>query len=197
MPCRRRPHGVTASRASRDRRARCRCLGLLVRHRPRRGGNHLQGYDLQLTQHDHHGGGRRSTRAGWKYSLTGATGAAWERTPWRATQRAVTSSAGPAWCARRRARLVSGRSPRPRRSSQQRARRQVRLAGAGRADDDTDGKLSTATAAGGSQHRSSRCHSSRKQERSLLKDYLGHTPVLLVASAPRGPSADCPRRPQG
>jgi hypothetical protein len=41
---------------------------------------HRQGFDLQLTQYDDRG---------WRASLTSATGTAWERTPWRATQRAA------------------------------------------------------------------------------------------------------------
>jgi hypothetical protein len=34
-------------------------------------------------------GGRPSTRLAWKHSPTSATGTGWERTPWRATQRAA------------------------------------------------------------------------------------------------------------
>ena len=40
-----------------------------------------QGYDLQLTRYD---------EKGWReHSPTSATGTAWERTPWHATQRAA------------------------------------------------------------------------------------------------------------
>jgi hypothetical protein len=48
-----------------------------------------QGYDLQLTRYD--GRGWRATlyTTGMEYSPTSATGTGWERTPWRATQRAA------------------------------------------------------------------------------------------------------------
>jgi hypothetical protein len=47
-------------------------------------GMHRQGYDLQLTQYDE----RRATfyTTGMEHSPTSATGTAWERTPWHATQ---------------------------------------------------------------------------------------------------------------
>jgi len=50
---------------------------------------HRQGYDLQLAQYD--GQGWRATfyTTGMEHSPTSATGTAWERTPWRATQRAA------------------------------------------------------------------------------------------------------------
>jgi hypothetical protein len=58
-------------------------------------GMHRLGFDLQLTQYD----GRRWRATfyttGMEHSPTSATGTAWERTPWRATQRA-------AWVALRR-----------------------------------------------------------------------------------------------
>jgi hypothetical protein len=52
-------------------------------------GMHRQGYDLQLTQYDERG--RRATfyTTGMEHSPTSATGTAWERTPWHATQRAA------------------------------------------------------------------------------------------------------------
>jgi hypothetical protein len=48
-----------------------------------------QGYDLQLTRYDEKG--RRATfyTTGMEHSPTSATGTGWERTPWRATQRAA------------------------------------------------------------------------------------------------------------
>ncbi len=54
-----------------------------------------QGYDLQFTRYDK---GWRATFSDWdgKHSPTSVTGTGWERTPWRATQRA-------AWGALRRA----------------------------------------------------------------------------------------------
>jgi hypothetical protein len=48
-------------------------------------GMHRQGFDLQLTQYDDRGW--RATF--YTTGMTSATGAAWERTPWRATQRAA------------------------------------------------------------------------------------------------------------
>ena len=48
-----------------------------------------QGYDLQLTRYDEQG--RRATfyMSGMEHSPTSATGSAWERTAWRAVQRAA------------------------------------------------------------------------------------------------------------
>jgi hypothetical protein len=43
-----------------------------------------QGYDLQLTRYDD-----LLPTAGMEHSPTSATGTAWERTPWHATQRAA------------------------------------------------------------------------------------------------------------
>jgi hypothetical protein len=64
-----------------------------------------QGYDLQLTRYD--GRGWRATffTSGMEHSATSATGSAFERSPWKATQRA-------AWEALTRA---DGQSPEPRR----------------------------------------------------------------------------------
>jgi hypothetical protein len=50
---------------------------------------HRQGYDLQLTQYDDKGWRATFYTTGMERSPTSATGTAWERTPWRATQRAV------------------------------------------------------------------------------------------------------------
>jgi hypothetical protein len=51
-----------------------------------------QGYDLQLTRYD--GRGWRATffAAGVEHSATSATGTAWERSPWTATQRAASDA---------------------------------------------------------------------------------------------------------
>jgi len=67
---------------------------LLVRDRHVAGGMHRQGYDLQLTQYDDRGWRATFYTTGMEHSPTSATGTAWERTPWHATQRA-------AWEARR------------------------------------------------------------------------------------------------
>ena len=50
---------------------------------------HRQGYDLQLTQYDDRGWRATFYTTGMEHSPTSATGTAWERTPWRATQRAA------------------------------------------------------------------------------------------------------------
>src|SRR5262249_61911326 len=50
---------------------------------------HRQGYDLQLTQYDERGWRATCYTTGIEHSPTSATGTAWERTPWYATQRAV------------------------------------------------------------------------------------------------------------
>jgi hypothetical protein len=55
-----------------------------------------QGYDLQLTRYDEKGWRATFYTTGMEHSPTSATGTAWERTPWHATQRA-------AWEALRRA----------------------------------------------------------------------------------------------
>jgi hypothetical protein len=51
-------------------------------------GMHRQGFDLQLTQYDDRGWRATFYTSGMEHSPTSATGTAWERTPWRATQRA-------------------------------------------------------------------------------------------------------------
>src|SRR5262247_2514463 len=48
-----------------------------------------QGYDLQLTRYDERGWRATFYTTGMEHSPTSATGTAWERTPWRATQRAA------------------------------------------------------------------------------------------------------------
>src|SRR5215471_9159809 len=52
-------------------------------------GMHRQGYDLQLTQYDERGWRATFYTTGMEHSPTSATGTAWERTPWHATQRAA------------------------------------------------------------------------------------------------------------
>jgi len=52
-------------------------------------GMHGQGYDLQLTQYDERGWRATFYTTGMEHSPTSATGTGWERTPWRATQRAA------------------------------------------------------------------------------------------------------------
>jgi hypothetical protein len=52
-------------------------------------GMHRQGFDLQLTQYDDRGWRATFYTAGMEHSPTMATGTGWERTPWRATQRAA------------------------------------------------------------------------------------------------------------
>jgi hypothetical protein len=47
-----------------------------------------QGYDLQLTRYDEKGW-RATFYTTGEHSPTSATGTAWERTPWHATQRAA------------------------------------------------------------------------------------------------------------
>ena len=58
-----------------------------------------QGYDLQLTRYDERGWRATFYTMGMGHSPTSATGTGWERTPWRATQRA-------AWEALTKAKLV-------------------------------------------------------------------------------------------
>jgi hypothetical protein len=48
-----------------------------------------QGYDLQLTRYDDQGWRATFYTTGMEHSPTSATGTAWERTPWSATQRAA------------------------------------------------------------------------------------------------------------
>jgi len=50
---------------------------------------HRQGFDLQLTQYDERGWRATFYATGMEHSPTSATSTAWERTPWRATQRAA------------------------------------------------------------------------------------------------------------
>jgi hypothetical protein len=52
-------------------------------------GMHRQGFDLQLTQYDERGWRAAFYTTGMEHSPTSATGTAWERTPWHATQRAA------------------------------------------------------------------------------------------------------------
>ena len=59
-------------------------------------GMHRQGFDLQLTQYDERGWRATFYATGMEHSPTSATGTAWDRTPWQATQ-------GAAWEAARRA----------------------------------------------------------------------------------------------
>ena len=51
-----------------------------------------QGYDLQLTQYDERGWRATFYTTGMEHSPTRATGTAWERTPWHATQRAASEA---------------------------------------------------------------------------------------------------------
>ena len=46
-----------------------------------------QGYDLQLTRYDERGWRATFYTTGMEHSPTSATGTAWERTPWHATER--------------------------------------------------------------------------------------------------------------
>jgi hypothetical protein len=48
-----------------------------------------QGYDLQLTRYDEKGWRATFYTTGMEHSPTSTTGTGWERTPWRATQRAA------------------------------------------------------------------------------------------------------------
>jgi hypothetical protein len=57
-------------------------------------GMHRQGYDLQLTQYDERGWRATFYTTGMEHSPTSATGTAWERTPWHATQRAAWEALG-------------------------------------------------------------------------------------------------------
>src|SRR5262249_21629059 len=59
-------------------------------------GMHRQGFDLQLTQYDERGGRATFYTTGMEHSPTSATGTAWARTPWRATQRAAWEAVDPA-----------------------------------------------------------------------------------------------------
>jgi hypothetical protein len=48
-----------------------------------------QGFDLQLTRYDEKGWRATLYTTGVEHAPTSATGTAWERTPWHATQRAA------------------------------------------------------------------------------------------------------------
>jgi hypothetical protein len=48
-----------------------------------------QGYDLQLARYDEQGWRATFYPSGMEHSATSAIGSAWERTPWRAVQRAA------------------------------------------------------------------------------------------------------------
>lgn len=48
-----------------------------------------QGFDLQITRYDEQGWRVTFYTTGMEHSMTGATGTAWERTPWRAVQQAA------------------------------------------------------------------------------------------------------------
>jgi len=51
-----------------------------------------QGYDLQLTRYDEQGWRATFYPSGVEHSATSAVGSAWERTPWRAVQRAARAA---------------------------------------------------------------------------------------------------------
>ena len=70
-------------------------------------GMHRQGYDLRLTQYDDRGWRATFYTTGMEHSPTSATGTAWERTPWRATQRA-------AWALKRAEAAFVAHAPRAR-----------------------------------------------------------------------------------
>jgi hypothetical protein len=50
---------------------------------------HRQGFDPQFTQYDDRGWRATFCVTGMEHSPTSATGTAWERMPWHATQRAA------------------------------------------------------------------------------------------------------------
>jgi len=64
-------------------------------------GMHRQGFDLRLTQYADRGWRAPFYTTGMEDSPTSATGTAWERMPWHATQRA-------AWEALRGGKLTTG-----------------------------------------------------------------------------------------
>jgi hypothetical protein len=66
--------------------------GFMVRYRAVAVGMAWQGYDLQLTRCDEKGWRATFYTTGMEHSPTSATGTAWERTPWRATQRAARAA---------------------------------------------------------------------------------------------------------
>ena len=51
-----------------------------------------EGYDLQLTRYDEQGWRATFYPSGMEHSATSAIGSAWERTPWRAVQRAASAA---------------------------------------------------------------------------------------------------------
>ena len=53
------------------------------------GGMARQGYDLSLTRYANEGGRATFYVTGREHSVTGATGSAWEPTPWQAVQGAA------------------------------------------------------------------------------------------------------------
>jgi hypothetical protein len=57
-------------------------------------GMRRQGFDLQLTLYDERGWRATFYTIGMEHSPTSATGTAWERTPWHATQRAAWEALG-------------------------------------------------------------------------------------------------------
>ena len=57
-------------------------------------GMHRQGFDLQLTQYDDRGWRATFYMTGIEHSPTSATGTAFERTPWHATQWAAWEALG-------------------------------------------------------------------------------------------------------
>ena len=56
------------------------------------GGMARQGYDLSLTRYDEQGWRATFYPSGMEHSATSAIGSAWERTPWRAVQRAASAT---------------------------------------------------------------------------------------------------------
>jgi len=72
------------------------------------GGGHRQAYDLQLTQYDERGWRATFYTTGMEHSPTSATGTGWERTPWRAMQRAAWEGWELARSASERAGIVFG-----------------------------------------------------------------------------------------
>ena len=55
-------------------------------------GMHRQGFDLQLTQYDDRSWRATFYTTGIEHPPTSATGTAWERTPWHATQREASEA---------------------------------------------------------------------------------------------------------
>jgi hypothetical protein len=65
---------------------------LPARRRPRRRRDASPGFDLQLTQYDDRDWRATFDTTGMEHSPTSATGTAWQRTPWHATQRAASET---------------------------------------------------------------------------------------------------------